>query len=394
MSREGSHPHTQPAAPQSEPESPPAGGGARVLAFPSEEASPPEPGSAPGDANNPFTPDEMNRPDELSAPGVPAGTWADEDSDAAAQAEQHLSAAGGKVVEFPRAVDTHTRRRANVGREERSVDTSGTQRTQSPEPSPEADERPAYLASELLRFDWWPSAPLARPLRIATVSVGVVGAVTVLGVAGFGAQALALSAVLALCAVAGVLPLTVSQRAMAVTGTGLGGAIWVSYVSATAGDQLATPLLSGCIALAASALLFRAVHPLSKLARAMVGVGIASAVAWLTLSGGLEAMVVETLAWQYWLGPASRALLGVVLLGAALSYVDPNGHGGAWASAIGLVAWLAAYMGAVIAVMVTTSASTGALLTAAALPFFVALAAMGLCQAWVHVSLVLRRRSA
>lgn len=392
---DGSFPHKRPesqAPPPAEPE------GARVLDFPSDEVS--SPGRGPSSV-------------------VPAGTWADENEAGVPDAHDHLlqpatdgDDPGGQVVAFPRQPGTHKRRRARVpeagdpGRSQsRLKDASGTQPTQAPAPAeppavegadaePEPPPRPAYLASELLRQDWWPRAPLARTLRWGAIAVGVVGAGLCLGVGGFGGLGVGIAALFALVAAAGAAPLTPSLRGAALATVGSAGAGWVGFELASEGDALAAPLLLVCATLSASALFFRGAHRTSLLARLLVGLGLFATGGWLVLTGGLDSLVVEGLYWQAWVEPISHALLGLIAVLAVLTFLDPTGHGGAWIAGAAFLVWLLLDTVGAMALSAWPARvpaagldwSDGPWLARASVPLFCAVAAGGLTQVWVMIS--------
>ena len=94
-------------------------------------------------------------------------------------------------------------------------------------------------------------------------------------------------------------------------------------------------------------------------------------------------------------------LLGLVLLAGVLSFLDPRGHGGAWGTGLALLVWLGVEGAAGLALASWPAGRAAAnvdltqpeWLAAIALPLFCAITAGGLCQAWVLVSLRLRRRA-
>ncbi len=349
--------------------------------------------------------------DELSSPGqpVPAGTWASVDEagneDPSRSTDRPVTRRAAQemaqVVAFPRNVGTHKRRRAEPPAARES---SGTQRTQTPRiGAPVADvppvtdaeevELPAFLASELLKQDWYPKTPLCRSLRWGALGIGATGAIGVLGFGGLSAGALVLVGLLAACALAGALPLNAERRGVALAILGLAGTGCAGWMRMEGGHDPAALLLVGCITLSASALFFRAAHRTSRFARTLVGVGLAATAAWLVLTGSLDALVVESLAWQDWISPASRIVLGLVVVATLLTFVDPTGHGGAWAAGGSFLGWMALDTAGVIALAAWPARGAGAIafghpawLATLAFPFLAALTAGGLCQVWVLAS--------
>ncbi len=394
MSGEGSFPHQSPEPPEDDASE---GGEARVLEFPSDEGAPPA--------------DSM----------VPSGTWADEPAED--DVERLLRPAGverwegGEVVAFPSPTSTQRRKRPSFvassasrpepSSEERDVEVTGEQPTHDVSRRSRADEsrerliepgevaaadRPRFLASELLKEDWFPRTPLRRTLRWGSVVLGVAGVAAALGLGGLEGNALGLGALFALCAAAGVAPLSSELRGGALAITGAAGAGWLGYLSTAGGAGAATPLLIGCVTLTVAALLFRAAHRVSKLARVLVGVGLAATAGYLFLSGGLDGMVVESMDWQSWVVPISRLVLVAVVLLAALTFLDPNGHGGAWHVGFAFLAWLALDAGGAVALAAwplrapATALGPDRWLVIGALPLFAAVTAGGLCQLLALVS--------
>lgn len=396
MSSDGSFPHKRP---DHDPRPPGDREGGRVLDFPTDEVS--SPGAA-----------------AASDSVVPAGLWADDGAagDAAESTERLLRPASerdaaegkeelGQLVAFPQPAGTHKRRRPqapapgpSTKSQPRLLDASGTQPTQAPEPAAavEAEEvpRPKFLASELLKQDWFPREPLSRTLRWGSLGVGVLGAGVALGLGGVRGEALGIGALFLLCAICGAVPVRAPVRGAALAVVGAAGAGWVSWMLTAAGDTVATPLLVACATLSASGLFFRAAHRTSTLARVLAGVGLVATLGWLLLTGGVDALVVESAAWQSWVDPLSRVLLGLITLLAVLSFLDPTGHGGAWVAGSAFLGWLVlGSLGALaLAVWPLRGGAHGLdwgsskLIALAALPLFSAVAASGLCQVWVLVS--------
>jgi hypothetical protein len=222
----------------------------------------------------------------------------------------------------------------------------------------------------------------------------VVGAALALGLGGLEGISFGIAALFALCATAGVVPLTPQLRGAALATVGAAGAGWVGWQLAVAGDSLAAPLLVLCATLSASALYFRAAHRTSKLARVLAGLGLFATAGWLVLTGGLDSMVVESLSWQAWIEPVLHTLLGLLVALTILSFLDPTGHGGAWVAGSAFLVWLALDAVGTMAVMAWPERapaggidwSAGPWIALASLPLFCAVAAGGLCQVWVMLS--------
>ena len=331
---------------------------------------------------------------------VDEAAWANDDGDAAVSqsAERMLQPAGAgsaEIVEFPTS-GTEKRRRLE--------DASGTQRTHQPDVE-EGPPRPKYLASELLAEDLTPAEPLRRTLRWGAVILGIAGAIASAVSGGLSTASLTIAAVFAIAAAAGVAPLTPRQRGpiLATFGVlGAAGAAWVGTASAVAGPSwMGIPLLTACVIVAVSALLFRGAHVVSRLARALVVVGIGALAGWLFLSGGIEATVVAAPAWQAFVFPVLRIGLVAVLLGAALTFLDPRGQGGAAIAAGGLLLWVTLFCGATLVLDLLPLRARAETITIGdprwvalcAIPFFAALAGGGLCQVYAMVAGRLARRT-
>jgi hypothetical protein len=350
--------------------------GARVLDFPSEEVS------SPGRA-------------------VPAGTWNEpEEADAAQSTERPVRRTQrgdvAQVVEFPRAPVTQRRRRARAPGE-RGDEPSGRQSTQAFDPSVppqlgDEDERPKFLASELLKTNWFPRTPLKRTARGISLGLGAIGAIAVLLAGRASEDSWLLSGVLAACAVAGAVPMPprfrgVCLAALGVSGVGVAG--WTLYAS---GMDPAAPLQIACITLCAAALFFRAAHRTSRFARALVAVGLAAVAGWLLLAGGVEAFIVDSFAWQSWMLPGLRLLLAAVVLSSLLSFLDPTGDGGGWYAAAALLGWILLDAGGAIALALfplhgpATDIGAARMLATIAVPLVASIAAIGLAQVLAYAS--------
>lgn len=319
----------------------------------------------------------------------------------------------GQVVAFPRPVSAKRRRAEpapaeapgpDAGDPQVSIEPPTVAEEVSAEPVPaerapaqptvedqvplDPGLRPAYLASELLREDWFPRCPLARTLRWGALGLGAAGAVGTVALGGTGFGPLMVASILACCALVGLVPLRPPPRgvALAVLGVlGIGFVGWVRMV-----DEPDVPLLAFGVTIASSALLFRAAHRTSRLARVLVAIGLTSVGAWLVLTGGLDALVVESFAWQHLVGPGVRVILGITVVAGVLTFLDPTGHGGAWIVGAALIGWLALDVSATMALgawpLGGTSGGEAVWVPTLAYPFLAALGAGGLCQVWVLAS--------
>jgi hypothetical protein len=341
--------------------------------------------------------------EEVSTPGqpVPAGVWntpadADESTERPLRRTRREDENTGRVVAFPRQPITQKRRRSDAP--PRGDDT-GRLRTalavDAPAVSAAEIERPKYLASELLKTDWFPKRPLVRTARFGAVAVGVLGVIAMTVLGGAATSSLLLAGVFLACAAVGLAPVTPKLRAIALAALGVVGVGAVAALSGAYGDDPAMPLLAVCATLTTGGLLFRAAHRTSKGARSIVAVGLVALVLWLVLTGGIEALIVEHAAWQAWVSPSVRLLLIFVVLGGMLSFLDPQGHGGAWIAGASVLGWLVVYASGSLVLALWPLRGPGAALGApdmlaiAALPLAASIAAVGMCQA---LALLLRPR--
>lgn len=320
----------------------------------------------------------LDEPAEADPPPVRVAAAADED--AASSVERPLPLHrrkddGAEVVAFPRPVSVKRRRAEPPVAEDGEED--------------EPFERPAYLASELLRQDWFPAAPLARTLRWCALAFGAVGAAGSIAVGEMTSGLMLLTTILVGCALAGAIPMSPPRRGgllvlLGLTGCGLAGWLRMTH-------DPAAPLLAFGVAVTAGAFFFRAAHRRSRSARIVLAVGLLALASWLVLDGGLDALMVESFAWQDWLDPLMRVALGLILIAGTLTFLDPSGHGGAWAMGGALLGWFGASAAATMATLArpahgTASIDTEAWAAAFAHPFLAALAAGGLCQLWARLA--------
>jgi hypothetical protein len=209
------------------------------------------------------------------------------------------------------------------------------------------------LASEALRRDLAPAEPgaaLARTAAAATGLLGVLLAMLVAGPRGFG---LPVGGALLVVALLGVVPLPYAARASAlaaVAGSGLAVVSWHAITMGAAG--LEAMILRAGVVVLAMALLFRAWHRGSLLARALVALGIALCAGWLWMSGTLGALLVLDSAVHSWLGPVLSVALVVLLMLSMLAFMDSRATGGCQVWAALLLGWSAAYGGVELLVRV------------------------------------------
>jgi hypothetical protein len=213
-----------------------------------------------------------------------------------------------------------------------------------------AVRRPPVLASESLREYLTPAEPGRRQMRVAAAVLGMGGAAAVLALGGAAPVPLVGAAGLVLVAAAGVAPLRYRDRAAIVLTLSLPLLLLnvLSEASSTGAARHGVLLGLGVSGLA-GALFFRAEHRASKVARALVGVGIATCIAWIAVSGMLGSTVVTSWQWQAWL-PAALALSLVTLLCLSLlAFMAPNSGGGCRTWASSLLGWYALALGTWVA---------------------------------------------
>ena len=189
--------------------------------------------------------------------------------------------------------------------------------------------RPPVLASEALRRDLAPATPgagFARSVALATGLAGMVLTAIVAGPHGFG---LPVGGALLVVALLGVVPLPYAARASAlaaVAGSGLAVVSWHAFTVGVLGIE-GLILRIGVLVLG-MALLFRAWHRASLLARALVALGIALCAGWLWMSQTFAALLVLEAAAQSWLGPVLSVALALLLMLSTLAFMDSRTTGG------------------------------------------------------------------
>lgn len=310
--------------------------------------------------------DESHTQSKSSVP-VPAGTWAsDESTEGAAE-----------LV-----------RPSTTGRVPRPTPPDGeVVPLTAAEPS---YPKPKYLASELLRFDWYPVQPLRRTGRLASVFLGTVGAIVIFAVAGTSLAGGIFAVLLAASAGAGAVPWSPRARSIALASLcalGMGSAVWFR------GPGDAEGLLWVATTLASSVLFYRAAHRRSRVARGLVTLGLVALAGWIVSSGGLAEAVVQDWDWSHWVQPISRLGLGLTLLGCALTFLDPTGEGGAYVGGGILIGWTAARGAALGIVDVSSGTFSDATLSLLIAPVFVALGAITFAQLMARAGAWRRKRA-
>lgn len=203
----------------------------------------------------------------------------------------------------------------------------------------QAAARPPVLASEALRRDLTPSAPAPLLARRGAVVVGVAGATqALLWSEGRGIAVPLAGAFVALVAL-GVAPMAYAARAAAIA-TVTGSALGVAAFAETAATGRFEPLvLATGVTVLGAALLFRAWHRASWLARALTAFGIAVCAGFLAMSEALRRLPIVDPSWQAWLPQLLQLVLVLLLLLSLLAFMDARSTGGCDAWAYCLFAW-------------------------------------------------------
>ncbi len=243
-------------------------------------------------------------------------------------------------------------------------------------PTGATPHRPAWLASELLR-ERLPAEPYARVSRVLAVATGGGGALFTAVFGGGSGAHLGLAGLFLAVAIAALAPLGFRMRAsvFAVLAS-IGLVIATTSVESGPGADVFGLVTLGTTLLAAAQLL-RSIHRTSKFARAAMGLGIAVSASWLFLTGGLDAMVVQSTDWVAWCEPGARALLLVVLALSLLGFLDDTGDSGCRVWPWFVLGWCGLH--AVLAILAESTGSDVAILAAA---FFGSVAAFGWMQVW------------
>ncbi|MDD9937425.1 MAG: hypothetical protein OXT09_27690 [Myxococcales bacterium] len=209
------------------------------------------------------------------------------------------------------------------------ADTATAERPTPPTPRP-----PPVLASVALRRDLAPAAPAPATLRVSAALLGLIGMLACVAISGVDGLGLVLAGAFAAIAVVGLSPMSYPSRAAAVV-TLTGGALTLVTWQSMERLQTIEPivLLVGVLVLS-SALLFRAWHRASLLARAMTLLGMASCMGWLWMARSLATLTILDTQWQAWLPPVLQVPLALILMLSLLAFMDSRSTGGCgmWAS--------------------------------------------------------------
>lgn len=280
----------------------------------------------------------------------------------------------------------------------RGVGAVGAAAPDEPPPEPGAEGegesstpsvRPPVLASEALRRDLMPATPGRAALRGLLVVLGALGAAVAVPLAMAGPAALPVAGALCILALLGAVPMPYAARAAAVVAIG-SAALTVTAAERidAAGGPVMLVLEVGVIVLA-SALVFRAWHRASVLARLLVFVGAVVCAAWFWLTRALLDLTVLDAHWQEWLPRVAPVMLVLVLMLALLAFMDARSTGGCVTWAATLLGWYALYQWAQllarswpVGAAAPTLEGLSPVVVASGLagPLFVALVAVGLAQ--------------
>lgn len=199
--------------------------------------------------------------------------------------------------------------------------------------------RPPVLASEALRRDLIPSSPAPMLARRIAVVVGALGATqAMLWSGGEGIAVPIAGAFAALCAL-GLAPMAYSARAASiatVSGSALGVA---AFVETAATGRLEPLVLATGVTVLSAALLFRAWHRASWLARALAALGIAVCAGFLAMSETLQRLPIVDPSWQAWMPQLLQLVLVLLLFLSLLAFMDARSTGGCDAWAFSLLGW-------------------------------------------------------
>jgi hypothetical protein len=256
--------------------------------------------------------------------------------------------------------------------------------------------RPPVLASEALRRDLVPSAPAAVLARRLAVVVGTLGASQALAWSGGTGIAVPLAGAFAAIVALGLAPMSYAARAASIA-TVAGSALGVAAFVETAATGRFEPLvLATGITVLSAALLFRAWHRASWLARALAALGIAVCAGFLAMSEALRQLPIVDPSWQAWLPQVLQLFLVLLLFLSLLAFMDARSTGGCDAWAFCLLGWYVIFRAVETlawrfpAARVTFDAATAKLAKDAAenaalhsaLPLLTGMLAISLAQLW------------
>jgi hypothetical protein len=210
-------------------------------------------------------------------------------------------------------------------------------------PSAQSAGRPPVLASEALRKDVAPATPAGTEVRKLTAALGLAGMAGALALCGPTGVGLPLGGAFLALVVLALVPMPYQARAsglVTVAGSGLAVVTWSRVQTATDLERLV--LLVGVLLLS-MALLFRAWHRASLLARALVALGATVCAGWLAMSGALHKLLILEAEWQQWLPAVLPLVLAIVLLLSLLAFMDSRSTGGCGAWTALLLGWYTLY---------------------------------------------------
>jgi hypothetical protein len=248
---------------------------------------------------------------------------------------------------------------------------------------------PPVLASTALRRDLAPAEPAPGALRISAAILGVLGALASVGLCGIQGMGLPLGGAFATLAALGIAPMGYAARASAVvtvSGTGLTLVTWEQLKGASVLEPFVLLIGVGTLS---TALLYRAWHRGSLLARALTLLGLSVCVGWLWMARALETLTILDIHWQAWLPTVLQVPFALILMLSLLAFMDSRSTGGcaAWASL--LLSWYAGFQWSHLLAQYWPEDATGfeqanvaaqTAATALAQPLFLSLLAVGLAQ--------------
>lgn len=194
----------------------------------------------------------------------------------------------------------------------------------------------------------------------------------------------------------GLSPMGYAARASAIA-TVSGSALAVAaFVETTETGRFEPLVLATGVTVLSAALLLRAWHRASWLARALTAFGIAVCAGYLAMSEALRRLPIVDPSWQAWLPQLLQLVLVLLLFLSLLAFMDARSTGGADAWAFSLLGWYVVFRavetlawrfppaGVAIdaaALRVSERAAAHAALHSA-IPLFAAMFALSLAQLW------------
>lgn len=169
--------------------------------------------------------------------------------------------------------------------------------------------------------------------------VGAMGAAQALLWSGAHGIAVPLAGAFAALFALGASPMGYAARASAiatVSGSALG---FAAFIETTASGRFEPLVLATGVTVLSAALLFRAWHRASWLARALTAFGIAVCAGYLAMSEALRRLPIVDPSWQAWLPQLLQLVLVLLLFLSLLAFMDARSTGGCDAWAFCLMGW-------------------------------------------------------